>query len=86
MVFFKLANIFKQEGTWYVGKTALDFEQEYSVCMPEFLASGKEVNLEYLGEMKSNKKSSFLDGKLKNDVRDILIYYLREEGMKTIVR
>jgi 2',3'-cyclic-nucleotide 2'-phosphodiesterase (5'-nucleotidase family) len=84
--FLQTANIFKQEGTWYVGKTALDFEQEYSVCMPEFLASGKEANLEYLGEMKSNKKSSFLDGKLKNDVRDILIYYLREEGMKTIVR
>ncbi|HEX9514003.1 MAG TPA: hypothetical protein VF939_26105 [Puia sp.] len=45
--------------------------------MPEFVALGKEKNLEFLSNYDYCKPSSFHNTHLKNDIRDIFIAYLK---------
>jgi hypothetical protein len=55
----------------------------YQIVMPQFLASGKESNLEMLGDMPRKEYDNFeVKGQeIPNDVRDIVITYMKE--MKT---
>lgn len=66
-------------GKWLINNQLIDPAKEYKIVMPQFLASGKEANLEILGDQKSEKFDSFtVNGVVvKNDVRDIVINYMK---------
>ena len=49
----------------------------YKVLMPEFVALGKEKNLDFLSQYDYCKPSSFENTRVKNDIRDIFIAYLK---------
>jgi 5'-nucleotidase len=67
----KLAN-----GSWTIGDKAIENEENYLVVLPEFLAQGKESNLGFLGDIDYEKPVQ-LKGGLSNDIRDIVIAYMR---------
>jgi 5'-nucleotidase len=68
------------DGKWLINKKPINSTKTYKVMMPEFLASGKEANLEMLGDLKREAFDSFaVNGKtIGNDVRDIVVYYMTE--------
>ncbi len=69
----------KKEGTqWTIRDQPLEQKQTYRIVMPAFLASGREANLEFLGELPKTEKATLMAGdrEIKNDIRDIIINYL----------
>lgn len=75
--FLQVSNITKAGKFWYVGDEQLDYEKSYTVAMPKFLASGKETKLEFLADLKKRTLKSADNEKSRNDVRDIMIAYLK---------
>ena len=61
----------------------VDTAATYTVVMPEFLAQGREANLEFLGEYYRGPAATTLemDGKqLQNDLREVVIQYMDRIG------
>ncbi len=67
-------------GKWMVSGKEIEPSRKYSIIMPQFLASGKESNLEMLGDMPRDEFENFeINGvEVINDVRDIVIAYMKE--------
>lgn len=65
---------------WKIRKQAINPKKTYSVVMPKFLASGKEANLEVIGNYLTKKAipKSFTIGSrtVKNDIRDMVIDFM----------
>lgn len=75
--FLQVSNISKSGKHWIIDEEKLDPERVYTVAMPKFLASGKETKLEFLAELKAQTPKSADNEKARNDVRDIMIGYLK---------
>lgn len=56
----------------------IDLEKTYQFIAPQFLMDGKEANLVFLKNF-SYENPKQLDGGVKNDIRDILIYFLSNQ-------
>jgi 2',3'-cyclic-nucleotide 2'-phosphodiesterase (5'-nucleotidase family) len=66
-----------EDGQWMVNEQAINVRQKYKVVMPEFMAKGLEANLGFLKDYSYDKKEMLDNGKVKNDIRDIVIAYMR---------
>ncbi|MCB9080161.1 MAG: bifunctional metallophosphatase/5'-nucleotidase [Lewinellaceae bacterium] len=66
---------------WHIHNKPIDPNATYSVVMTDFLASGQEGNLDFLSQYTavSKKDMQFNGQPLRNDIRDIVIAYLRNE-------
>lgn len=65
-----------------VNGEVIDPGKNYSVVLPEFVAKGYEANLEFLGDHYdgTNEEMLTVDGKpLRNDIRDVVIWYMGRE-------
>lgn len=62
---------------WLINGNVSRNDHFYSVLMPEFVAMGKEKNLEFLSHYDYCKPSSFQNTRVKNDIRDMFIAYLK---------
>lgn len=62
----------------FIGEKPVEPEKIYTVVLPDFLAAGKEQNLEFLSAFPRQTRDSFtLNGTaFRNDVRDIVIQYM----------
>ncbi len=78
--YFQSLNVDRKGGAWRVDGKVVDPAKDYKVVLPQFLASGKEQNLEVFGNYKYEEKPEFMVGntKVKNDIRDIVIYYMQQ--------
>ncbi|MEM9931225.1 MAG: bifunctional metallophosphatase/5'-nucleotidase, partial [Bacteroidota bacterium] len=63
---------------WIINGRPLEEKQTYQVILPKFVADGREANLEFLGPIPYVSPAQFTPrgGPVKNDIRDILVYYL----------
>jgi 5'-nucleotidase len=68
---------------WRVRGEPIDPGKTYHVVLPEFVASGREANLGFLGELTYEKKEEFPhDGQaINNDIRDIVMAYMASLGV-----
>ena len=75
--YIQTAGITKEGQCYYIAGEQLDYEKFYEVAMPEFLAQGKEQNLEFLDK----KRYAYVDEfeGVNNDVRDIFIAFLKSQ-------
>ncbi len=62
---------------WYVGNKLLDTNIMYKILLPEFVAKGNESNLEFLSKVTYCTPVAFKNFALKNDIRDVVIYYMK---------
>ena len=77
--FMQISKVTKEQERWMVNNKPIDLNAAYVVVLPGFVASGREANLEFLKDYKSVERESLEAGgvKIKNDIRDILIYYMQ---------
>jgi 2',3'-cyclic-nucleotide 2'-phosphodiesterase (5'-nucleotidase family) len=69
--------------TFTVRGEILDPARAYTVVLPQFVAEGKEANLDFLSAFSFQQKEEFAtaDGKkVTNDIRNIVIYFLEKIG------
>ncbi|WP_170110471.1 bifunctional metallophosphatase/5'-nucleotidase [Flavilitoribacter nigricans] len=69
--------------TFTVKGETIDPGKTYSVVLPQFVAEGKEANLEFLADHKFETQKTFntADGKtVNNDMRNIVIYFMDKIG------
>ncbi|GJM35524.1 MAG: multifunctional 2',3'-cyclic-nucleotide 2'-phosphodiesterase/5'-nucleotidase/3'-nucleotidase [Saprospiraceae bacterium] len=78
--YLQTLNLDKKGGQWRINGTTIDPNKNYTLVLPKFLADGKEQNLEAFGEYKYTQKDKFSIGSnsIKNDIRDIVIYYMEQ--------
>lgn len=77
--YFQINNVKKENNAWLINGQALDLNKNYKIVLPEFVAGGGEANLGFLKNFEYQKsKIVRLDGtNLKNDIRDIVIGYMK---------
>ncbi len=78
--YFQTLKVDRNGGQWHVDGKPIDPAKTYKVVLPQFLADGKEQNLEVFGNYKYQEAPDFtVQGtKVKNDIRDIVIYYMQQ--------
>ena len=75
--FLQTAGVTKAQGRWLIGGQPLDVNRSYTVVMTDFLSQGREANLGFLKDSVAEKPETLGAGKVRNDLRDVLIAYLR---------
>ena len=76
--FLQVANVSKEDDTWMMKGEVIDVSKIYKVTMPEFLAEGLEANLDFLSKETFTVPKAIEPADLRNDIRDIVMAYLRE--------
>jgi hypothetical protein len=69
--------------TFTVKGVAIEPDKKYTVVLPQFVAEGKEANLDFLADHTFETKKTFTtaDGKtVNNDMRNIVIYFMGKIG------
>ena len=69
--------------TFTIRGEAIEPNKKYTVVLPQFVAEGKEANLEFLAdqEFETRKTLTTADGKtVNNDMRNIVIYFMGKIG------
>ncbi|MCB0610723.1 MAG: bifunctional metallophosphatase/5'-nucleotidase [Lewinellaceae bacterium] len=63
-----------------IGNAPLDPNKTYAVILPQFVAEGKEANLDFLKDFPNETREQFdtHGAAVKNDIRDIVIRYMEE--------
>lgn len=76
--YFQIFKVTGERDKWKINGKALDKNKTYSVVLPEFVAQGREANLELLSDFDYENKESFqISGNtVKNDVRNIVIQFM----------
>lgn len=64
---------------WMIKGEPLQEGSKYIVVLPEFVAQGREANLDFLGTITYDEMDQFtIDGEtVKNDIRDLVIHYMK---------
>lgn len=80
--YLQLIQAERSNNTYLINGEALVPNKSYTIVLPEFLAKGREQNLELLGEFAFEKEEVFeWDGNsVKNDIRNIVIAYFKKLG------
>ena len=65
---------------YLINGAPLDQKRLYTIVLPQFLAQGREQNLEFLGKYSFDKMTEFdmYGKKVKNDIRNIVIAYFQQ--------
>lgn len=77
--YFQIGDQVSQDDTgWLVKGKPIKDDQTYNLILPEFVAQGKEAGLSLFSEYTYEKQDALevAGATLKNDVRDIVIWYL----------
>jgi len=77
--FLQLANFSQKDKQWFIGEKPINAEEEYKIAVPEFLALGKEANLDFLKDI-ANEKPEQLNNNLPNDLRKALIDFMKSKN------
>ena len=77
--YLQLTNAEKRPEGWYIKGTKLSKNTTYKVALPDFVMSGREKNLEFLADYKQQSTAPADFNGIKNDVRDIIMAYLRSK-------
>lgn len=72
--------IAKKKGKWFIGRRRMKSGRTYCILMPEFLAAGNEDNLKFMKNYSYCKPNAFLQNKLVNDIRNIVMAYMQSGG------
>ena len=77
--YFQVKNISNANGQWLINDQAINIGQTYTIVIPEFVAKGNEANLGFLADFKYKEEDTFTvkGSSIKNDVRDIVIAYMK---------
>jgi len=80
--FLQLIQAERQNNTYIINGAPLVANQSYTIVLPEFLAKGREQNLELFGEFSHEKEEMFAleGGQVKNDIRNLVIAYFKKMG------
>jgi len=67
------------KGSYTVNGSPLDEKRQYSIVLPQFLAKGREQNLEFLGNYSFEESAAWdmYGSKVNNDIRNIVIAYFQ---------
>lgn len=76
--YLQLCNAEKKEDGWYIRGKKLSTSKTYKLALPDFVMSGGEANLEFIGNYQDQAVSPEDFGAVKNDVRDIIMAYMRQ--------
>lgn len=76
--YLQLANVEKKGDGWYIKGTKLSKSKTYTVALPDFVMSGGEANLQFIGQYESQAKQPADFKGIKNDVRDIIMAYFKQ--------
>lgn len=76
--YLQLAKAEKKEDGWYIKGSKLSTSKTYKLALPEFVLSGGEANLEFIGNYESQASNTESFGELRNDVRDIIMAYMKQ--------
>ena len=75
--YLQLAGVSQLDDTWVVKDKSIQTAQIYKVLLPSFVAAGREQNLAFIKDAPSTKPEFLGPNKVKNDVRDMVIDYLK---------
>ena len=77
--YFQIIEAEQINGKWHVQGEPIAIGRTYRVVLPQFVASGKEANLAFLKDFKYEQAETLtIQGKpVRNDVRDLVIAYLK---------
>lgn len=81
------SNIKQKAGQWYINEKLIESAGDYTVVIPSFLSKGLESNLDFLKLPDGTYKSPNLtgvNGQTRNDLRDVVIKYLKKGGISSI--
>lgn len=78
--YFQIKDVEQRNGQWLLKGEAIEVSKKYNVVLPTFVAEGNEANLGLLKDFpKAYKEDLNSPGKsLKNDIRDIVMAYMRQ--------
>lgn len=77
--YLQLANAEKKGDDWYIKGTRLSRTKTYKLALPDFVMSGKEANLDFIGDYQNQAMTPEEFNGIKNDVRDIIMAYFRSK-------
>jgi len=76
--YLQLANAEKKDDGWYIKGSKLSKSKTYKLALPDFVMGGGETNLKFIGDYQGQATSPESFGDIKNDVRDIIMAYMRQ--------
>ncbi len=68
-----------KDQNWTINGTAIDLKASYQVLLPKFMAEGREANLDFLKEIPSFDVNTQNSLGVPNDIRHVLIHYLKNQ-------
>lgn len=77
--FLQMGGVSFDDGIWKVNAENIDSNKIYKVLIPSFVAAGNEQNLSFIKNAPTNKPEFLGPNKVKNDVRDLVIDYLKSK-------
>jgi 2',3'-cyclic-nucleotide 2'-phosphodiesterase (5'-nucleotidase family) len=78
--FLQMGGISYDDGIWKINTEDIDSNKIYKVLIPSFVAAGNEQNLSFIKTAPTTKPEFLGPNKVKNDVRDLVIDYLKSKG------
>ncbi len=78
--YLQLIQAEKDSGTYLINGKTLEKEKMYTIVLPQFLAKGREQNLEFLGEYTFQEEPALemYGTSITNDIRNIVIAYFKQ--------
>lgn len=77
--YLQLANTEKKADGWYIKGVKLSKSNTYKLALPDFVMSGKEANLDFIGNYQDQSTTPEDFNGIKNDIRDIIMAYFRSK-------
>lgn len=78
--YLQLANAEKKTDAWYIKGAKLSKAKTYKLALPDFVLSGGEKNLEFIGQYKDQAVVPTTFRGVKNDIRDIIMAYFKSSN------
>ena len=73
----QIKNVEQTDGEWSIKGEKIEADRKYKVVLSEFMAKGLENNLGFLKDYTYEKKDAVGPKLIKNDIRDIVIAYMK---------
>jgi 5'-nucleotidase len=78
--YLQVSHLSEVNGAWHLRGKPIDDKQVYKLVISAFVAGGNEANLGFMGKYKADEPKLLTTAKgqqIKNDVRDVVIEYMR---------
>ncbi len=77
--YLQLANAEKKSDGWYIKGAKLSNSKTYKLALPDFVMGGGEANLGFIADYQSQSQAPDTFNGIKNDVRDIVMAFMRSK-------